>query len=77
MAAAEYNQNIEIKPQDHSMQHNQLIINKQWPNGFIPLCFKPKNCKDAMNGFRTANHTNDRPGTALELLPSTVTHRQE
>ena len=44
-------------------------MNKQWPNDSIPLCFKPKNYKSATNGFRTSNHTNDRPRDCLRATP--------
>ena len=44
-------------------------MNKQWPNDSIPLCFKPKNYKNATNGFRTANHTNDWPRDCLRATP--------
>ena len=44
-------------------------MNKQWPNDSVPLCFKPKNCKGAMNEFRIPNHTNDRPRDCLRATP--------
>ena len=52
-------------------------MNKQWPNDSIPLCFKPKNTRMQRTDSGQPTTPMTDQGTALELLPSTLTHTQE